>query len=245
MKKYWSLILAAGILMAQPVPSSAINLDFLPKLFKADKPQDAPEEEKTNKKYRIYLNTGGSVETKNYIIEGNQVRIFLGQGTITFNKSEVIKIEEIQNSEETKSVYTAPAGLRPLGEKTVPGQIADRPRPTDNRPPEEKDLNGNTRQYWQSRLAEDKKKLTEAKERYDKASGDWNRYNSILDSLTVSNSQNPSVSPYSLTQYQDLRGAARVAMDKATAEIDSINRDINENLPEEARRAGAPPGWIR
>lgn len=55
----------------------------------------------------------------------------------------------------------------------------------------------------------------------------------------------PSVSQYDIIKYQDLRGSARVAMDRAKAEIEEADRMLNEELPDEARKAGAPPGWVR
>jgi len=52
-------------------------------------------------------------------------------------------------------------------------------------------------------------------------------------------------SQYDLTRTQDESGSARVRMDQAQADINEANRQMNDVLPEEARKAGAPPGWVR
>ena len=53
------------------------------------------------------------------------------------------------------------------------------------------------------------------------------------------------VSNYQTQQYLDLRGSARVRMDEAQRQMDEADNMINQVIPEEAHKAGAPPGWVR
>ncbi|HEX9860762.1 MAG TPA: hypothetical protein VGB23_06115, partial [Nitrospirota bacterium] len=51
----------------------------------------------------------------------------------------------------------------------------------------------------------------------------------------------PVGSGYDILKYQDLRSSARIEMDRARSDLDEANRMLKEVLPEEARKAGAPP----
>jgi hypothetical protein len=52
-------------------------------------------------------------------------------------------------------------------------------------------------------------------------------------------------SSYDVNRYSDLRGAARLRMDEAQVELDEATKMVESVLPDEARKAGAPPGWAR
>jgi hypothetical protein len=54
-----------------------------------------------------------------------------------------------------------------------------------------------------------------------------------------------AASPYEVTKYEDLRGSARTKMDAASADMAEAKQMLDETLPDEARRAGAPIGWVR
>ena len=118
------------------------------------------------------------------------------------------------------------------------------------------------------------RKLAAAEIKYKKNEADWEKYNGTLNGVSVQVPTVQSVSAidskgklvfdkngrqvfksittlapvgsdYDLQKYQDLRGSARVEMDKAQADMDEAKKMVEEVIPDEARRAGAPPGWVR
>ena len=205
------------------------------------------------KRFRIHLVSGGTITTESYVFEGGKVKINLpgNQGAIRVNRSQVKKIEEVEDGEPVRKVFSSPPTApkptqetepAPSGQGKTPGETRpDRHiRPGDSQLPEGKDMNGNNRDWWLEKVEFWKKKLADAQKRYDRASVEWNKYNGIIT--------NPAVkidTDFSIQQFTDLRGAARVDMDQATAELEEAKRMLEEVLPEEARKAGAPPGWLR
>lgn len=201
-------------------------------------------------KFIIHLKQGGSVETSNYTYENGKVKMVLPTGFMSLDRSMISKIEEIKGEDEAnvqkiirlpeETQGAKPSGGRqgePVPSRTAPSTHAEPAVPADD--------NGHTQIWWKGRVTEWKKKLADAQERYAKAQDDWNKYNGLVGNLPAGNKANPSVSDFQATQYQDLRGAARVAMDQAQADMDEARRMLEEVLPDEARKAGAPPGWAR
>lgn len=89
---------------------------------------------------------------------------------------------------------------------------------------------------WQQRVLAAKRQLAAAEDRYrqlDAAKADlmskWGSSGAALPPQEVVNQMNQLTAD----------------MEKTRVEIDKLNNDINNVIPDEARRAGVPPGWIR
>jgi len=225
--------------------------------FAENKPQqkNTPEKQEqetppVKNKFIIHLKDGGSVETSNYTYENGKVKMVLPSGFMSLDRSMISKIEEIKGEDEAniQKIIKLPEDKQGAKSSTTrQGEpVPSRPAPPPHaEPPVPADDNGHTQLWWKDRVTEWKKKLAEAQERYAKAQDDWNKYNGLVSTVPAGTTANPSVSDFQATQYQDLRGAARVAMDQAQADMDEARRMLEEVLPDEARKAGAPPGWAR
>ncbi len=219
--------------------------------FAENKPQPkktAEEAPTVKSRFIIHLKDGGSLATSNYTYENGKVKMLLPTGYMSLDRSMVLKIEEIKNDddESTQNIIRlpeAPQGSRPS--TTRQSQPAPTPPPSRAESSIPSDDNGHTQLWWNAQVSEWKKKLLDAQARYEKAQVDWNKYNGLVSTVPAGTTANPSISGFSATQYQDLRGAARVAMDQAQADIDDAKKMLEVVLPDEARKAGAPPGWVR
>lgn len=215
------------------------------KIFEKQAPGQEPAPVK--KKFIIHLKDGGTMETSNYTYEDGKVRVVLPAGFISLDRSMVLKIVEVTGEDDgtVQKIFKLPSGQE--GAKTPPPA----PKPEKDRtsrdegPAQPTDDLGHTQLWWKAHVSDWKKKLAEAQAKYAKAQNDWNKYNGLISSLPADSSTNPATSQFQLTQYQDLRGAARVAMDQAQADMDEAKKMLEEGLPDEARKAGAPPGWAR
>ncbi len=86
------------------------------------------------------------------------------------------------------------------------------------------DLKGKDESYWRNRKNKIKEELTELEKKFKEAD-DWLRANHTRYTLQ------------SLTPYKNDRDALQRS-------IDEKKKELND-LEDEARRAGAPPGWLR
>ena len=203
--------------------------------------QDTAAQSAPAKTFIIHLVNGGEIETDNFVKENGRVKVMLpnGSGSISLDKAQVKSIEEVQGieREHVKTIESAPSAPQPQRPSTHRTNAPSTPKeiipyePTDN--------NGHTEKWWRSRIDKLKKDRAFAEKRYKEAEAEWNQYVGIISNL------GPSAAQYDIIKYQDLRGAARVKMDQAQADMDDIDHQLNESLPEEARKAGAPPGWVR
>ncbi len=195
---------------------------------------------KKKSKFMIRLRSGGKIITDNYTVLKGSIRIMLSSGAITIDKSQIREIQEVNADEQGATVQKSFSKTRGAAggnkkEEMVPAPVSQ-PAYTGTT-----DNNGHDRLWWKSRLERWKNKNQKAAEKYKAASDDWNRYNGLLQGVSATG----SVSNFQVTQYQDLRGAARVRMDDAQKEMDNAENMINRVIPDEARKAGAPPGWVR
>jgi len=226
-------------------------------VFAEDMPQQKTPETKAQepapvkKKFIIHLKDGGYMETSNYTYEDGKVKVVLPAGFISLDRSMVLKIVEVTGEDEgtVQKIFKLPSGKdgaktpppapKPEKSRTSRDEMSD--QPTD-------DL-GHTQLWWKAHVSDWKKKLADAQVRYAKAQTEWNKYNGLINAAGVTfsgaTSSRPTVSTFQATQYQDMRGAARVDMDKAQADMDEAKKMLEEGLPDEARKAGAPPGWAR
>ncbi len=92
--------------------------------------------------------------------------------------------------------------------------------------PGDVDLEGNGPDYWREQALEARANVADARERYSAAQTAFR----------------------SMKQRRRPRGEARVAIEveyeEARAELAKAEQEL-ESLDEQARRAGAPPGWLR
>jgi len=250
------LIVALG-LIAVLVPAAAHSeqgkiAGFVDKLLGKGKGEPATEQPAASKKkikYIIKLRSGGKIETDNYEIVKDSIRIMLPAGAILLQKNEIKEIVEVAADENATVQKNFPPPAKGAAAQRAPERREEHlvapPAPLST---ETTDNSGHNQYWWTRRLEEWKKKYDEAAANYKAANDDWNRYNGLLLGVgggTAATGANPSVSNYSVTQYQDLRGSARVRMDDAQREMDAADNMINQVIPEEARKAGAPPGWVR
>ncbi len=204
----------------------------------AQPPSDVPQS--PPKKYVVHLKNGGTIETSNYTIEKDRIKVELPTGRIYLDKALVRDVEEVKGIEETpvQKIPVAPPQAAPPGKPSGKAKPAGPPSIPEAQVPTDND--GHDELWWRDRTEVWRKKRDEAMVRYKKAEQQWNTYNGLLQNV------NPNtISQYETTKYQDLMGAGRVGMDNAQTDIDEANRMLNEVLPEEARKAGAPPGWLR
>ena len=203
---------------------------------------EAPAQE-VKHKYVVRLKNGGRIETDNYKFENGKLTLELPSGAISLDRNEVLRVEEVHGGEggTVQKAFKAPAEPREAEpEKKSESRTVTPPAPTG-----QTDNNGNNEEWWRQQVGEWKVKLADAQKRYQVAEADWNKYNGLLGSAGGASSKNPSISSFQVTDYQDQRGSARVRMDKAQADINNAVNMLNVTLPDQARKAGAPPGWVR
>jgi hypothetical protein len=227
---------------------------------KADNPNDKAAEVKpgsetpagTKTRYVIHFKDGGSYEADNYTMEKDSVRVMKEYGAIYFDRNMVKSIEEVRVQEHETApaaegeaaAPSAPATTTPPPSRTPPSRTPPSSPRDEARPPSEPvDNNGHTEAWWKKKVVDWTKKKEDAEQRYQKAQEDWNKYNGLLSTLPAT--PGGGLSQYDLIRFQDLRGASRIDMDKAEADLNEANSALNSALPEEARKANAPPGWLR
>ncbi|MBI5189180.1 MAG: hypothetical protein HZA22_00700 [Nitrospirae bacterium] len=207
--------------------------------------EDAPGEKKG--KYLIHFKNGGKLETDNYEVQKDSVKVSLSSGFIYLDKGMIKSIEEVSGPEDETIQMTPidrPSADRASGPPKLQsqGQRGNGPSETTQPGPVEiTDNNGHDQLWWKKRVEEWKKKKSEAEAKYEKARQDWNNYDGTVNSLVSGG----DASQYDVIRYQDLRGASRVDMDKYKEAMEEADKMLNEVLPDEARKAGAPPGWAR
>ena len=96
-------------------------------------------------------------------------------------------------------------------------------------PREDVDFDGHNREWWQARVSEWKRKKTRAKQRLANAS---ERLNTV-----------PLTLPFLAREKKEREIRQKIQAYKAKAQ--EAEQMLNEVLPEKARKAGAPPGWLR
>jgi hypothetical protein len=96
------------------------------------------------------------------------------------------------------------------------------------------DANAAARSEWQQRIREWKKREADAENRYH----DLERKRDELFRAWGS----PSMAP---PENRIRAGQIEQEMKDAQAEIDEAKNMLNSVIPEEARKAGVPPGWLR
>jgi len=198
------------------------------------------------KQYIIHLNNGGEIDADNYTFEKDKIRIEMASGAVYLDKSLVKSIEEVAGPDletvqeikvqpTTKAKDVPPHQAEPVQPKK---QMPQRPG-VDEAPSVPVDDNGHDEAWWHKRVNEWKKKKADAQARFDRAQSDWNKYNGLVTTSPA------GVSQYDQLRFEDIRGASRVDMDEAQGQLDEASRMLNEVIPDEARKAGAPPGWVR
>ncbi len=90
------------------------------------------------------------------------------------------------------------------------------------------------KEEWQSRIAEWKGRLADAEERHD-------RLQKERDGLFAAWGSS-ALAPIAVRQRA---GEIDRELERARKEIDEAKRMLTEVIPEEARKAGVPPGWLR
>src|SRR5262249_30219093 len=99
-----------------------------------------------------------------------------------------------------------------------------------------KDNNGKTEQEWRDRAASLRAGAAESRERVAKLESESKRLENDFYAWSDGNYRDSVIKPSWDRAREDLK-QARAALDEAEASL--------ANLGEEARKAGAPPGWIR
>jgi len=119
---------------------------------------------------------------------------------------------------------------------TVDGKVSAPAGPT---PPEEivlKDNNGVTEQQWRDRAASLRRNVAQTRERVEHLESEAKRLENDFYAWSDGNYRDNVIKPSWDRAKEDLKNA-RADLDQAETAL--------SNLDEEARKAGAPPGWIR
>jgi hypothetical protein len=106
------------------------------------------------------------------------------------------------------------------------------PQPTQQ--PEEETDQEARKEEWQQRIRDWKERLADAEKRY-RASED--ERNTIITRWGVTANAPPA--------YRTRAAELEEEMTQVQKEIDEARNMINVVIPEEARKAGVPPGWLR
>jgi hypothetical protein len=236
-------VLLLVTLLLIPTYVHALDLPF----FKGNDQKDeaaAKSEKKEKTTFIIHFKSGGTLPTDNYTVTPDNIVVMVPSGAIYLDKKMVKSIEEVAGPEEqTIQTIQIHSPAEPQKKTGNAGQGLNEPEtqaPGQGPSAQMRDDEGHTEQWWKNKVDTWNNKKEDATKAYADAESDWNKYNGQLAGL------DPDSTPqFELTRLQDLRGAARVAMDKAQADIDEADKMLNETLPDEARKAGAPPGWLR
>lgn len=104
-------------------------------------------------------------------------------------------------------------------------QPSDTPQPSSpsSTRTEDVDLKGHNKQWWQQRLQEWRGRKATAEQNLAKARDRYNRLYSSHEPL----------------------GDVRQEIEQYETDIRGADRMIDDVIPDEARKAGAPPGWLR
>lgn len=236
-------VLLLMLVLLLPIHAGAFDLgSFLGLGGDKDGSGEPAEGEKAKKKFLIHFKSGGTIESDNYSMTKDQVMVMMPGGALYFEKNTVKSIEEVTGPEDStvQNIQIQPSAEppKPAATKPAPKPAAKPAAPATS--PEPTDDNGHTESWWKTRIKKTQEMKAEAEARHKEAEDNWNRYNGQLAGTDPS-----AISQYDLIRFQDLRGAARVEMDKATVEIEEADRMLNDVIPEEARKAGAPRGWLR
>ena len=237
------LVLALSLVLLLSASASALDIKKLLGIAPAaGTPEAASDSDEPRPTYIIHLKNGGKVSTDNYVIEKNSVRIIMLTGAVYLDMAMVKSIEEVKG-EEQESVQTIKIQSdSPRRDAAPPAKTPPPPPPPpkDVKPSEDLDSNGHNQAWWQKRVQEWTDKKNDAIDKQKKADEEWNKYDGILQTMKPG-----TYTDYDVIRYQDLRGAARTTSDKAEADAAEADTMLNVTLPEEARKAGVPPGWLR
>lgn len=262
-------VLLLMLVLLLPIHASAFDLGSLLGLGgDKDESGESADGEKSKKKFLIHFKSGGTIETDNYSMTKDQVLVMMPGGALYFEKNTVKSIEEVTGPEDStvQNIQIQPSAEppKPAATKPAPKPAAKPAAPATSTEPT--DDNGRTESWWRSRIKKVQDMKADAEARHKQAEEDWSRYGgAAADSsrlvpapLTPEQQKQkkedpdhfvqpmaPVGSQYDIIRFQDLRGAARVEMDRAKADMDEADRMLNDVIPEEARKAGAPPGWLR
>jgi len=219
--------------------------------------------------YRVIFKTGGVYEANNYTIEKDHIMVILDSGPIFLDKDMVTAIEKYEGDAEEPSMRInvtaatrgsavapsaepgenkdeAPAVEEPevVIEKTAPK--TERPRKVvtgkaEPTPEAVTDDDGHDERWWKIRMNRWIKQREGAIKDYDDAKNEWNKYDGALANLNATG----TATEYDILRFQDLRGAARIKMDRAKEDIREAEHNLKDVIPEEARKAGAPKWWVK
>lgn len=187
--------------------------------------------------YVFHLRNGHRMAVDSYVDEGTRFRTTVTGGTVWVEKNDVTAIMEDEKPAGSKAKSSKakekkgkadkgrPAGPAPAEASLPAVQPSAVPAgPTDNE--------GKTEKWWRERAADVRKKLDDFKREQQYINVEIDR---------IEKGATGAVSD----ETRDRLGYYRVRRGEIGRNIEDLMHIINVILPEEARRAGAPPGWIR
>lgn len=143
----------------------------------------------------------------------------------------VITNETLRKGSAPVTTPTPPKGA----EKPVAHRVVGAPTPTPGIP-EPKDFEGRTESDWRRKAGDLKARLAGAESSVRRLDSEVRRLDNDFYAWSDGNYRDRVIKP---------------ALDQARADLDKAKRDADEaktqlaNLEDEARKSGAPPGWIR
>lgn len=190
--------------------------------------------------YVFHLRNGHRMVVDSYVDEGTRFRTTVAGGTVWVEKNDVTAImeEEAPAGSKTKA---SRAKAKKKGKADKPAQLprssgaeASLPAvPPTLAPAGPMDNEGKTEKWWRDRMADLRKKLD-----------DFNREQQYINVEIDRIEKGPAAGALP-DETRDRLGYYRIRRGEIGRNIEDLTHIINVVLPEEARRAGAQPGWIR
>lgn len=152
------------------------------------------------------------------------------KGTKVFTNQDIQEFKKKNNIEDEEEVVSTEEEGEPESagaEKT--------PKTAAKEKEKEKDLSMNE-EYWRGRYQNASARVQQAQEKVNQLQSDINSLNQQFYAEGDGVGQRPLI--------ESERGARLTELEAAKAELEQARQDFT-NLEEEARRAGAPPGWVR
>ncbi|MBI3392255.1 MAG: hypothetical protein HY039_03605 [Nitrospirae bacterium] len=193
--------------------------------------------------YVFHLRNGHRMVVDSYVDEGTRFRTTVTGGTVWVEKNDVTAIMEEEAPPGSKTKTSSKAKGTKKGKPDKPAERWT--APTDASAPAvpaggagqvlagPRDNEGKTEQWWRERVANFRKKVDE-----------FNREQQFINA-EIDRIEKGSAAGAFPEEARDRLGYYRIRRGEIGRNIEDLTHIVNVVLPEEARRAGAPPGWLR
>ncbi len=185
--------------------------------------------------YLFEMKNGRILRAEGYVDEGGRYRVTIHGGTIWLEKGEVEKIrkEGGKKPDPLPKKASKPASRAPLPEAPPPQTQAATPPPQEAR---ETDQQGRDAAWWRDRVSRLRARIAEL--RHEDA-----RLTQEIGDLDKQWGAAPD--PMRREEIRDRIGYLRIRRGEVKRELEEQVRILEHDLPDEARKTEALPGWLR